>query len=44
MKKIHHFLCKVSILDKHSPETTTNDSQCDCDFIIDLLEKEDVSA
>jgi hypothetical protein len=40
MKKIHHYLCKISIIKKHSPETETHLYQCDCDFIENILNKE----
>ena len=40
MNDKHHFLCKVSILQQHSPQTQIRDDQCDCEFIIETLEKE----
>jgi hypothetical protein len=37
---IHHYLCKISILEKHSPGTKIDDNQCDCEFLVSILAKE----
>jgi len=36
----HHYLCKINILEKYSPETDTKNTECDCDFLSIILSEE----
>lgn len=44
MTKTHHYLCKINILEKHSPDAKTYPSQCDCEFISGILNSDKENA